>query len=348
MKYGFGIIGTGFIARHHAKALSAISNAFVAAVCSRDEKRAAAFASEYNCIPYTDLYQMLSDSNVSIISVCTPSGTHLDYVVASAEFRRHVIVEKPLEITLRRCDAMINAAQKYGVYLGGVFQSRYFDASQVVKKAIDDGRFGNMVLGDAYVKWLRSQEYYDEGGWKGTQTLDGGGALMNQSVHAIDLLQWYMGPVESVCGYVGIVGHERIDVEDNAVAALQFANGAFGIIEGSTTVYPGFLKRIEISGTTGTAVLEEENLKIWRFAEETSEDNEIRNKYRDVTKTGGGVADPAAIGIEGHRQQFIDFIQAIETKKPYLLNGIEARKSVAIILAIYESSRKGKKIRVQL
>jgi UDP-N-acetyl-2-amino-2-deoxyglucuronate dehydrogenase len=346
MKYGFGIIGTGFIAKHHAKALSAVSNAYVAAVCSRDEKRAVAFASEYNCIPYTDLHRMLSDSNVSIVSVCTPSGTHLDYAVASAESRRHVIVEKPLEITLRRCDIMINAAQKYGVYLGGVFQSRYFDASQVVKKAINDGRFGTMVLGDAYVKWLRSQEYYNIGVWKGTQKLDGGGALMNQSIHAIDLLQWYMGPVESVCGYVGIVGHKNIEVEDNAVAALQFTNGACGIIEGSTAVYPGFLKRIEILGTTGTAVLEEENLKIWRFAEETSEDNEIRNKYSNVTKTGGGVADPTAIGTEGHRRQFVDFIQAIEAKKPYLLDGIEARKSVAIILAIYESSRTGRKISV--
>jgi UDP-N-acetyl-2-amino-2-deoxyglucuronate dehydrogenase len=203
-----------------------------------------------------------------------------------------------------------------------------------------------MVLGDAYVKWFRSQQYYDDGGWHGTKALDGGGALMNQSIHAIDLLQWYMGKVESVSAYIGTICHENIDVEDNAVAALQFASGAFGVIEGSTAVYPGFLKKIEISGTAGSAVLEEEDLKTWSFAEESPSDEEIRRKYGSVTKTGGGAVDPGAIGIEGHRRQFMDFIQAVETKKPYLLDGIEARKSVAIIVAIYESSRSCKRIPV--
>ncbi len=347
MKQGFGIIGTGLIAKHHAKALSGVPNAYVAAVCSRNEQRAASFAEEFSCKPYNDVKKMLSDPNVSIVSICTPSGTHLDSVIACAEAGRHVIVEKPLEITLERCDAAIEVAQKHGVYLGVVFQSRYFEAASLVKKAIDDGRFGNMVLGDAYVKWFRSQAYYDDGGWKGTKQLDGGGALINQSIHAIDLLQWYMGKVESVSGYVGVRGHERIDVEDNAAAALHFASGAFGVIEGSTAVYPGFLKRIEICGTAGSAVLEEEDLKTWSFSEELPEDNEIRRKYGAATETGGGVADPAAIGTEGHRRQFVDFIHAVESKKPYLLDGVEARKSVAIILAIYESSETGRSVKVQ-
>ncbi|TVQ36365.1 MAG: gfo/Idh/MocA family oxidoreductase [Spirochaetaceae bacterium] len=347
MAYGFGIVGTGMIAGHQARALKDVSGARLEAVFSRDAARAEAFGGEFNCRSYSDMNRFLADDEVSIVSICTPSGAHLESALAAAEAGKHLIVEKPLEITLERCDRMINAAERHGVYLGGIFQSRFFDASRVVKDAIDQGRFGRLVLGDAYVKWFRPQSYYDQGGWKGTLALDGGGALMNQSIHAIDLLQWYMGKVDSVQAYTATLGHERIEVEDTAVATLQFADGAVGVIEGSTAVFPGFLKRVEICGTAGSAILEEEDLKAWSFSQERPEDQEIRRRYGSATKTGGGASDPGAIGTEGHRRQFSDFIDAVDRGKPLALNGIEARKSVAIILAIYESAASGRRVPVQ-
>ncbi len=346
MSYGIGIVGTGMIAKHHARAISEADNLHLAAIASREQKRADELASELGCKGYGDLRAMLEDPEVSIVSICTPSGAHLEPAVAAAEAGKHIIVEKPLEISLERCDEIINAAAKHGVQLGGIFQSRFFEASRVVKAAAEAGRFGEMTLADAYVKWFRPQEYYDKGGWKGTLRYDGGGALMNQSIHAIDLLLWFAGPVESVQAYMDVRGHERIEVEDTAVAALRFESGAMGVIEGSTAVYPGFLKRIELSGTDGSAILEEEDLRAWSFRDETSEDEAIRERYGAATKTGGGAADPSAIGTEGHRKQFEEFADAVAAGKYVELDGVEARKAVALILAIYESAANGKLVTV--
>ena len=215
-----------------------------------------------------------------------------------------------------------------------------------MKRAINGGRFGTLVLGDAYVKWFRSQQYYSEGGWHGTRAMDGGGALINQSIHAIDLLQWFMGEVDTVQAFTATIGHSGIEVEDNAVAAVRFRNGAFGVIEGSTAVYPGFLKRIEISGTAGSMILEEDCLKTWDFAQSDPEDERIRKRFAAAAGTGGGAADPAAISFEGHRRQFEEFIAALDEKRLPLVDGREARKSVEIIQAIYASAAKGKAIRL--
>jgi predicted dehydrogenase len=344
MSYGFGIVGLGLIADFHAKAIQAISGekGELVACCSRSADKARGFAEKYGCRGYTDMGEFLADPGLDVVSICTPSGAHLEPALASAKAGKHVIVEKPLEITPRRCDRIIEACGHAGVSLAGVFQSRFSEVAGLVKAAVDQGRFGNLVLGDAYVKWYRSQEYYDEGGWHGTRALDGGGALINQSIHAIDLLLWFMGPVESVTAFIGTIGHQRIEVEDNAVAALRFRNGAFGVIEGSTAVYPGFFKRIEISGTKGSIVLEEETLKTWSFAEEDPEDEKIRTKYGAGSQTGGGAADPAAISFEGHRRQFEEFIIALDEGRPPLVDGREAEKAVGVIQAIYASAKKGK------
>lgn len=346
MSYGIGIVGTGMIARHHARAIEGVDGAHVEAIASRSQERANEVAQAIACKAYGDVTAMLEDPEVTIVSICTPSGTHLEPAVAAAKAGKHIIVEKPLEITLERCDEMIDAAAKYGVQLGGIFQSRFFEASRVVKTALDAGRFGTLVLTDAYVKWFRPQEYYDKGGWKGTAAYDGGGALMNQSIHAIDLLLWFAGPVRSVQAYKRVRGHERIEVEDTAVAALEFDSGAMGVIEGSTAVFPGFLKRIEISGTGGSAVLEEEDLKTWAFNEETAGDEEIRRRHGAQTTSGGGASDPGAIGTEGHRKQFEDFVEALETGRSLELSGTEARKAVELILAIYQSAETGRRVEV--
>lgn len=344
MDYGIGIIGTGLIAEYQAQAMADVKGAKLVSVLSRSEERAQEFARKFACKGYSSPKKFFNDPELFIVSVCTPSGAHLEPALQAIEAGKHLVIEKPLEITLKRCDAIIEAAEKKGVRVAGIFQSRYYESSQVLKKAIESGRFGRLVLGDAYVKWYRSQEYYDKGGWKGTKKYDGGGTLMNQSIHAIDLLQWFMGPVDSVQAFKGVLAHEHIEVEDTAVAALEFANGAYGVIEGSTAVFPGFLKRIEISGTEGTAILEEEDLKFWKFTRESAEDGKIRRMYGQKTRSGGGAADPGAISMEGHKKQFEQFVKDLKEGRPPTIDAKEARKSVAIILAVYRSAETGKKV----
>jgi len=344
MSYGIGIVGTGLIAEFHARALGQVEGAQLAAVMSRSADRAEEFGRRFGCRGYDSLKSLLADPEVEIVSICTPSGAHLEPALEAIAAGRHLIIEKPLEISLERCDRILEAAEKRGVLVSGIFQSRFSNSARVLKQAVETGRFGRPVLGDAYVKWYRSQEYYDQGGWKGTRRFDGGGALMNQSIHAVDLLQWYMGPVRSVQAVTACLGHERIEVEDTAAAVLEFASGACGVIEGSTAVFPGFFKRIEICGTRGSAILEEENLVHWRFEEETEEDKAIRSRHSGGSGGGGGVADPAAISHEGHKRQFQDFVNALNEDRPPLIDAAEARKSVAIILAVYESAESGKKV----
>jgi len=344
MSYGIGIIGTGLIAEIHARAIKSVKDAKLVSVLSRTEERAMEFSKKYGCKGYSSEKEFFIDPDMQIVSICTPSGFHMEPAIQAIEAGKHVVIEKPLEITLERCDKIIDTAEKKGVRVTGIFQSRFYESSQILKKAIESGRFGKLVLGDAYVKWYRNQEYYDKGGWKGTKRYDGGGALMNQSIHAIDLLQWFMGPVKSVQAFKGILGHKRIEVEDTAIAAIEFSNGAYGVIEGSTAIFPGFFKRIEISGTQGTAILEEEDLKFWKFATENPDDEEIRKKYGKKTKSGGGASDPGAISLEGHKKQFQQFINSLKEKKPPLIDAYEAKKAVAIILAIYQSAETGRKI----
>jgi predicted dehydrogenase len=215
-----------------------------------------------------------------------------------------------------------------------------------MKRAVEEGRFGKITLGDAYVKWYRTQAYYDSGAWRGTWALDGGGALMNQAIHSVDLLLWLMGDVTEVSAMTDTMTHERIEVEDVAVATLRFKNGALGVIEATTTAYPGTLKRIEISGAEGTAILEEEDIKMWQFANPSPDDDRVRQEMASKTKTGGGAADPAAIGHHGHARMFEEFIYSINEHRPSLIDGHEGRRSVALICAIYESARTGKIVRM--
>ncbi|MBN2545921.1 MAG: Gfo/Idh/MocA family oxidoreductase [Spirochaetes bacterium] len=347
MEYGIGIVGAGLIADFHARAIKSLKGVKLAAILSRSEEKAKKFANMFNCKGYCSSSEFYKDKNIDIVSICTPSGLHLESAMEAINAGKHLIIEKPLEITLKRCDKIINECEKRGLKVGGIFQSRFYDGSQIMKKAVDQKRFGRMVFGDAYVKWFRSQEYYDKGIWKGTKKFDGGGALINQSIHAIDLLQWYMGDVKYVQAFKGILGHKNIEVEDSAVASLEFENGSFGVIEGSTAIYPGFLKRIEISGTRGSAILEEEDIKFWKFLDENKEDELIRSRFDKKSNTQGGSADPAAISFEGHKRQFESFINSLRERKNPSPDAIESRKSVAIILAIYKSAEKGKKIKVE-
>lgn len=349
MKTGFGIVGCGMISAFHARAINDIRGAKLVAVhTSRPENAKKIIEIVGPCEVYTDYGKFLKHPGLDIVNICTPSGAHRDPAVAAAEAGKHVVVEKPLEITLARCDKIIAACEKNKVKLCTIFPSRFSPANLALKQAIDSGKFGKLTLGDAYVKWWRSQEYYDSGKWRGTWDLDGGGAYMNQAIHNVDLLYWLMGDVVEVSGMTATLAHERIEVEDVGVATLRFKNGALGVIEATTSAFPGLLKKTEIHGTKGTAIVEQDDVLLWQFAKETAKDKTIRQKFAQKVGGGGGASNPAAISYAGHRDQLKDFIKSIQTGSKPLVDGAEGRKSVEIILAIYQSAKTGRRVELPL
>jgi predicted dehydrogenase len=347
--YGFALIGCGMVGHHHITAIGDVRGARLVAICDVAEANARRFG-EANRVPwYTDYREMLrKEPAIDIVNVCTPSGLHLEPALACIRAGKHVIVEKPLEITLARCDKLIRAAEEAGVQLGTIFPSRYGDAARELRKAIDQRRFGRLTLGSAIVPWWRTQDYYDSGGWRGTWALDGGGALMNQSIHAVDLIQWYMGPAEAVTAIAGCLAHERIEVEDCAILAVEWANGAFGTILGTTAAWPGSYKRVEISGTDGTAIMAEDSiLQTWEFRRSRARDKKLRAELAE-TGHGTGASDPMAFSPENHRRQLADFCKSLDRGAPPLVDGHEGRKSVEIILAAYKSAETGRRVELPL
>ena len=335
-EFGFGIIGMGMISSFYAMSIKQLKGSKLVAISDKDRERATKAAKDYNAAYYIDYHDLLKREDIDIVCICTPSGMHMEPAIAAARAGKHVIVEKPIEITLRRADKIIEACDKAGVKLGCIFQHRFDNATQRLRKAVEEGVLGELVLGDAYIKWYRTQEYYDSGGWRGTLTGDGGAALINQSIHTIDLLQWIMGPVESVYGKVGIFTH-NIEGEDIGLAILTFKNGALGIIEGSTSTYPGFPERLEIHGHNGTIILEGGIVKTWETKGIEEKPKELFEKSKGV-----GASEPMAISIEGHRTQIRDMIEAIKENRKPLVEGLEAKKALEIILSIYQSSKTGK------
>jgi len=350
--HGFGIVGCGMIAEYHTRAINEIEGARVVAAFSRNPangaKVAGLAASKGECRVFDDLGAMLKHPEVDVVCVCTPSGAHLDPAVLSARAGKHVVVEKPLEITLSRCDAIIRACDESGVRLCTIFPSRFTEANRQLKHAIDSGRFGRLTLGDTHVKWWRTQEYYDSGGWRGTWSLDGGGALMNQAIHNVDLLAWLMGDVAGVQAMTATLVHVRIEVEDTAVAAIRFKNGALGVIEAATSAYPGLLKRTEIHGDHGSARVEQDDITLWTFAHPAPEDAAIQSKLTAATGFTAGSSDPRGITHAGHRDQLADFLRAIDTSSPALVDGREGRRSVEVIRAIYRSAQTAKAVSLPL
>jgi UDP-N-acetyl-2-amino-2-deoxyglucuronate dehydrogenase len=344
-KFGFGVIGSGMIADYHAQAVLQMPNAKLIGICSRTQAKAEALAQKHSCKCYPDINALLKDPAVDVVSIANASGVHLESAVAAAQAGKHAIIEKPIEITLERIDRIIEAHEKAGTTVGGIFNYRYMPTARMFKKAIDAGRFGRLTFGMAYGPWWRAQDYYDKGGWKGTQALDGGGALMNQGIHSIDLLQWLMGPVKQVSAFTKVLAHERIEVEDTGAAALEFANGALGTIACTTSMWPGHFRIVEIAGNRGTVAMADENFFFWQFADETPEDEIVRSEYVKFPAVSVGAANPAAgLTADGHRANFADFLDAIEHHRPPPISGQQARQAVEVILAIYESARIGKPV----
>jgi UDP-N-acetyl-2-amino-2-deoxyglucuronate dehydrogenase len=327
---GFGIVSGGMIGKVHAEAINAIPGAKLVAVWSRDETRGHDLAAKYQATSYTDYAQFLAHPGLNIVNVCSPSGLHLDHGQAAAEAGKHVLVEKPIEINLERADALIAACEKAGVKLGVIFQSRFLPMVQQMKAAIEAGKLGRLILGDAYVKWYRAPEYYADS-WHGTMALDGGGALINQAIHTIDLLRWMMGPVESAMAMKKALRYPNIEAEDTLVGNLQFANGALGAVVATTSVKPGFKRRVEISGERGTIILDGDAISVWDIEGESS----APGAAAQITD---GSSNPAAISTEGHRLQIEDMLHAVRENQEPIINGHEGRKSLEVVTALYQAA----------
>jgi predicted dehydrogenase len=343
----FGIIGAGMIGHFHAKAITAMTGGSLRSVFDLRAEAAAKLATEYGAKPYSDMAEFLADPELEIVTVGTPSGAHLDPSLAALNAGKHVICEKPLEITVERIDEMMAAAKANGKTLAAVLNRRFHPGMEAFKKAADEGRFGTLTSASCYVKWYRNQAYYDSAAWRGTWALDGGGALMNQSIHTIDALIHLAGPVKSVQANAACLAHTDIEVEDIAVAILEFENGARGVIEGSTCTWSkdGHPARVQLAGTEGSVFLADEAFEIWDFMNEKPEDATIKTTLMKGQEAGLGANDPKAINFYQHQRNFEEVVNSIREGREPSTSASEARKPVKLIRAIYESAQNdGKKI----
>ena len=337
-KLGFGIIGCGFISKWHADSINIIDDAELIGVTNVNELSSKAFAQRYRIKAFNSLDDMLKEDSIQGISICTPSGLHTPLALKIIEAGKNVIIEKPMAINVKDADKIIECAERKNVKVTVISQLRFSDAFRNTKEAIDSGLLGKLIMGDVYMKYYRSQEYYDQAGWRGTWKLDGGGALMNQGIHGVDLLQYLMGPVKSVYGYTK-TSVRNIEVEDTAVALLEFKNGSIGVIQAATSIFPGFLRRFEISGNKGSIILEEDSILKWNIEGKDAPENVINSNPQHSS-----YSDPKCISLDGHIKQISDFIDAIKNNRSPMVDQYEGKKAVEIIMAIYESSKTGKKI----
>jgi predicted dehydrogenase len=331
-----GLIGAGNISGTHARAIGEIPGATVSAVVAPTHDRAAALAAQYGAAAYDSLDAFLDHRPMEMVVIGSPSGLHGEHGIAAARRGLHVLVEKPIEITTARVDALIAEAKQAGVTLGVIFQDRVKPDIARLKEFVDRGELGRPILASARVKWYRPSEYYGGSRWRGTWALDGGGALMNQGVHSVDLLLWLAGPVRRVYARAAAKLH-KIEVEDTAVAVLEFASGAFGTLEATTSVYPGYARRLELTGSEGTAIVDGDRLDLGGL-------RGVRHPDRgEVSDTAEGpppvnASSPVVADVSAHRRVFEDFIRAVTERRPPLCDGAAARASVAVIEAIYRSS----------
>lgn len=341
---GFGIIGCGVIADFHVQAIAHLKGAHLVGVADQFAEPVARLAQKYGVDFFTtNIDELVARSDIDIVCVTTPSGAHLEPALTAIRAGKHLVVEKPIEITVERVDELLRAADAAQVTVAAIFQSRFGTGARTVKAALDAGRFGRLVLCSAYVKWHRAPDYYR--GWKGTLKLDGGGAVMNQGVHAVDLLQWFAGMPTEVMAWKTRRVHEQIEAEDTAVAALKFASGALGTIEATTAAYPGFNKRIEICGELGSVILEDDRILAWNFRDARPEDDGIRAAGQGVDM-GSGSSDPTKINFHGHQLQLQDLVDAVRDHRRPAVEGREARNAVALIRAVYASAERGAPVKL--
>lgn len=335
---GYVIIGCGMISQFHIAAINATPAAKVLGVYDAVPDRCRDFAARNGVRAYASLEEVWSDGTVDAVCICTPSGMHYPQAKAALEHGKHVLVEKPMALSLADCDDMIAAAKERGLVLGVVSQLRFSPAIQQVKQAVDAGVLGRLVCGDLYMKFHRSQDYYDSSQWRGTWAMDGGGALMNQGIHGVDLLQYLAGPVESVFARAKTLAR-RIEVEDTLSAVTEFRSGAVGVIQATTSMYSGFSRRLELCGEKGTIILEEDKILLWDVADDDG--RVLENQGAAEVRSS---SDPSQISTNGHARQIGNFNAAILGREELLIDGIEGRKALEIILGAYQSSRENRPV----
>ena len=332
----FGLIGCGRVAPRHAESLLSLPGAQLVAVADVRESRAERFAAQYHAAAHTDYHALLARQDVDVVNICTPSGLHAQMAVEAMQAGKHVIVEKPIALTLHDADLMIGAARVYGLKLCVVLQNRYNRPMQDLKQVIESGMLGRLLLGNATVRWYRPQEYYEDG-WHGTWAMDGG-ALMNQSIHHIDALQWLLGRPESVFAYSATLAH-RMEAEDIGVASIRFHGGTLGVVEGSTVTYPENLEgSVAVFGERGSLKVGGTALNrkvLWKVAGELEHEKELLTREQ---------VDPPSVYGTSHRAVIADMIEAILVNRAPKTDGREAKKSLALVLAMYESARTGQPV----
>ncbi|MDR0932578.1 MAG: Gfo/Idh/MocA family oxidoreductase [Victivallales bacterium] len=340
-KVGFGIIGAGMIARFHAQSMASLENVKLIGFFDTSLSAAVKCAEEFNCKAFSTFEEFLADSEIEAVTIATPSGFHHLSVIPAAKAKKHILCEKPLEITTEKCDELIACCRQNKVYLIPVFQTRFYPAIQKVQQAAKQGRFGKMLFASVRMHWYREQSYYDSSSWRGTWAVDGGGALMNQAIHHIDQLLWIAGDATSVSALSATRTHQ-IEVEDNLAALVQFKSGATGTIEVSTSCKPGFPRRLEFTGDCGSAVIEEDNIVRWVFDQTYPEDEAILSDLRAKNENAAGGSDPRNIKADGHALQIADLAKAIRSGHAPMLDAEEGRRTVEFICGVYNSVRTGK------
>jgi predicted dehydrogenase len=349
---GFAVVGLG-MGRHHCRSIKAAQGAELVAICDVDAERREKAAAEYGCRAYASVDELLRDGDVEVVNVAVPTGLHADVGIKAAQAGRHVICEKPLDVTLEKADALIFACQDHGVKLASIFQRRLHPLSQRVREAVQGGQLGRPHFGDIHLYWYRTDGYYAGGnppGWRGTFALDGGGACMNQGIHSIDLLAWIMGGVETVYAKTGTFTHS-IEAEDVGTVLVGFKNGALGNITCTTAAYPGLTNDMHIFGSKGSIVVVDDRVTTWRIMRDDGDQEAERNTEAEMRARYGGKsdspsADPMAVGFDGHTIHVEDMVRAIKENRDPIIAGRDARHAVEICVAIQQSAATGKEVRL--
>jgi len=338
-KLGIGIIGTGSIVSTYVKCISEIADTELIGIYTKSARRVVEAEKRYGVPVFNNIEKLLAQSEIQLICVCNESGNHGDAIKMAAEAGKHILSEKPLEVTTEKIDEVVDSCQENDVVLGCVLQNRCGIDYQRAEKVVKKGKLGRLLMGNAHINWYRNEEYYSGNPWRGTKKYDGGAAFMNQGIHTIDLLLNLMGSVKSVFGNMKTMVH-NIEGEDVGMGILNFENGAMGTITAGTALYPGYPERLEIYGEKGSILMEGGKIAQWNVQGVPSPISAENNKVNS------GASDPTSIGHENHKTVILDMIDAIRKNRSPMVDGQEARKAVEVITALYKSSKEAKIILV--
>jgi len=337
-----GLIGGGNISETHARAACAIPDVEIAAIFGINAEKVGRLCREYGGKPYADCDEFLAHRPMELVAIGSPSGLHAQQGIAAARHGLHVLTEKPIDVSVERADALIAETRKAGVQLGVFFQDRCKPDILSVKNAVGAGVLGKPILADARVKWYRPPDYYANSRWRGTWSFDGGGALINQAVHTLDLMLWIFGEVKAAQAICKTALH-AIEAEDTLIALLEFSNGAPGVLQAATSVFPGYQRRLELSGSEGTLIIEQDRLLAADLKKPSPDLLENSEADKNLSSSSPIVSD-----ARGHQAVLEDFLRAIRTNTKPRCDGQEGRRSLVLVQAIYEACRTGKRVSTEV